>query len=140
MKNKLEDFYDKSPTLIMFHHFQAKDTNGSSVDGMGFMMTGDEPELDQEEEAVWSDQDKAVIHPALGLANACKACVKVSHEVCLSLSYFCDNIYTSLIISECHSPNNNYYYYFLIYFFIGGGGLYIPSRDSLKEKLVHAIC
>eukprot|EP00057_Strongylocentrotus_purpuratus_P019912 XP_011674386.1 PREDICTED: cyclin-D1-binding protein 1 homolog isoform X2 [Strongylocentrotus purpuratus] len=55
---------------------EAKDTNGSSVDGMGFMMTDDEPELDQEEEAVWSDQDKAVIHPALGLANACKACVK----------------------------------------------------------------
>nr|XP_054748153.1 cyclin-D1-binding protein 1 homolog isoform X2 [Lytechinus pictus] len=54
---------------------EAKDTNGSSG-GFDFLLTDEEPGMDEEDEAVWSDQDKAVIHPALGLASACKACVK----------------------------------------------------------------
>ena len=66
-------------TFVSLPSNQAKNTDGSSGGGLGgldFLTFGGQ-DLGGQGDAVWSEQDKAVIHPCLGLANACKACLKV---------------------------------------------------------------
>ncbi|XP_072169351.1 cyclin-D1-binding protein 1 homolog isoform X1 [Diadema setosum] len=92
---------------------EAKNSDGSSAGGLDeleFLLSGGQQPTDHEDDAVWSDQDRAVVHPCLGLANACKACVKKvseaikkngKHEEMVHISQL-DHIYE---LSEEISPN-----------------------------------